>query len=131
MVQRCKARKSACKIVPLTRKKFLANKYPEITTVPYDSYQKECHSGSEKRPCGRGIRRYGGVVNEWLKQNAVLAAIGDKVTDKDYLRIGMGIALGQKNTELQGKFNSALDQIKQDGTYAALYKNGSISNPPR
>jgi arginine transport system substrate-binding protein len=48
--------------------------------------------------------------------------VGDKVTDKDYFIAGLSIVLGQKNAELQGKFNAALYKIKHDGTYAALYK---------
>ncbi|WP_163367532.1 transporter substrate-binding domain-containing protein, partial [Klebsiella aerogenes] len=34
----------------------------------------------------------------------------------------LGIAVRQKNTDLQGKFNAALDKIKQDGTYETIYK---------
>ncbi len=103
-----------------THQKYLADKHPEITTVPYDSYQNaimELKNGRVDAIFGDTT-----VVNEWLKQYAGLAAVGDKVTDKDYFSTGLGIALGQKNTELQGKFNAALDKIKQDGTYAALYK---------
>ncbi|CDG47552.1 arginine ABC transporter substrate-binding protein [Serratia symbiotica] len=103
-----------------THQKYLADKHPEITTVPYDSYQNAILDLKN----GRVDAVFGdtAVINEWLKQNAGLAAVGDKVTDKDYFGTGLGIALGQKNTELQGKFNAALDKIKQDGTYAALYK---------
>ncbi|NIG87928.1 arginine ABC transporter substrate-binding protein [Serratia symbiotica] len=103
-----------------THQKYLADKHPEITTIPYDSYQNAILDLKN----GRVDAVFGdtAVVNEWLKQNAGLAAAGDKVTDKDYFGTGLGIALGQKNTELQGKFNAALDKIKQDGTYAALYK---------
>ena len=103
-----------------THQKYLADKHPEITTVPYDSYQNAILDLKN----GRVDAVFGdtAVVNEWLKQNAGLAAVGDKVTDKDYFGTGLGIALGQKNTELQGKFNAALDKIKQNGTYAALYK---------
>ena len=48
--------------------------------------------------------------------------MGDKVTDKDYFGSGLGIAMRLQNTELQGKFNAALDKIKQDGTYETIYK---------
>ncbi len=56
------------------------------------------------------------------EENAALTAVGDKVTDKDYFGSGLGIAMRLQNTELQGKFNAALDKIKQDGTYETIYK---------
>ncbi|HEI8865617.1 arginine ABC transporter substrate-binding protein [Serratia sp. AKBS12] len=103
-----------------THQKFLTDKHPEITTVPYDSYQNAILDLKN----GRVDAVFGdtAVVNEWLKQNDALAAVGDKVTDKGYFGTGLGIAVRQKNTDLQGKFNAALDKIKQDGTYEAIYK---------
>ena len=103
-----------------THQKYLTDKHPEITTVPYDSYQNAILDLKN----GRVDAVFGdtAVVNEWLKQNDALAAVGAKVTDKDYFGTGLGIAVRQKNTELQGKFNAALDKIKQDGTYETIYK---------
>ena len=75
-----------------THQKFITDKHPEITTVPYDSYQ-----------------------------NAKLAAVGDKVTDKAYFGTGLGIAVRQGNTDLQQKFNAALEKVKKDGTYQTIY----------
>jgi arginine transport system substrate-binding protein len=57
------------------------------------------------------------VVTEWLKANDKLAAVGDKVTDKDYFGTGLASPLRQGNTELQQKFNAALEKVKKDGTY--------------
>ncbi|RJL60866.1 arginine ABC transporter substrate-binding protein, partial [Pectobacterium versatile] len=62
------------------------------------------------------------VVNEWLKQNDALATVGQKVTDKGYFGIGLGIAVRQNNDELLKKFDTALNKIKQDGTYETIYK---------
>ncbi|AUU08754.1 arginine ABC transporter substrate-binding protein [Serratia marcescens] len=103
-----------------THQKYLTDKHPEITTVPYDSYQNAILDLKN----GRVDAVFGdtAVVNEWLKQNDALAAVGTKVTDKGYFGTGLGIAVRQKNTELQGKFNAALDKIKQDGTYETIYK---------
>ncbi|HEJ9095151.1 TPA: arginine ABC transporter substrate-binding protein [Serratia odorifera] len=103
-----------------THQKFLTDKHPEITTVPYDSYQNAILDLKN----GRVDAVFGdtAVVNEWLKQNDALTAVGDKVTDKGYFGTGLGIAVRQKNTDLQGKFNAALDKIKQDGTYETIYK---------
>ena len=82
-----------------THQKFITDKHPEITTVPYDSYQ-----------------------NAKLDlQNGRIDAVGDKVTDKDYFGTGLGIALRQGNTELQQKFNAALEKVKSDGTYQSIY----------
>lgn len=103
-----------------THQKYLTDKHPEITTVPYDSYQNAILDLKN----GRVDAVFGdtAVVNEWLKQNDALTAVGAKVTDKDYFGTGLGIAVRQKNTDLQGKFNAALDKIKQDGTYETIYK---------
>ncbi|MDK6768775.1 transporter substrate-binding domain-containing protein, partial [Klebsiella aerogenes] len=49
------------------------------------------------------------------------APVGDKVTDKDYFGTGLGIAVRQGNTELQQKFNAALEKVKKDGTYQTIY----------
>lgn len=103
-----------------THQQYLADKHPEITTVPYDSYQNAILDLKN----GRIDAVFGdtAVVNEWLKQNAALAVVGSKVTDKSYFGTGLGIAVRQQNSELQGKLNVALDKIKQDSTYETIYK---------
>ncbi len=102
-----------------THQKFINDKHPEITTVPYDSYQ----NAKLDLQNGRIDAVFGdtAVVTEWLKSNDKLAAVGDKVTDKDYFGTGLGIAVRQGNTELQQKFNTALDKVKKDGTYENIY----------
>ncbi|WP_114191946.1 arginine ABC transporter substrate-binding protein [Edaphovirga cremea] len=103
-----------------THQKFLMEKHPEITAVPYDSYQNAVLDLKN----GRLDAVFGdtAVVNEWLKQNANLTAVGDKVTDADYFGTGLGIAVRQNNTELLGKLDAALAKAKQDGTYETIYK---------
>ncbi|WP_312948698.1 arginine ABC transporter substrate-binding protein [Superficieibacter sp.] len=102
-----------------THQKFIMDKHPEITAVPYDSYM----NAKLDLENGRIDAVFGdtAVVTEWLKSNAKLAAVGDKVTDKDYFGIGLGIAVRQGNTDLQQKFNTALEKVKKDGTYQTLY----------
>lgn len=102
-----------------THQKYLTEKHSEITTVPYDSYQNAVLDLKN----GRIDAVFGdtAVVNEWLKQNAALAAVGEKVTDKAYFGTGLGIAVRTGNTDLQTKFNGALDKIKADGTYKTIY----------
>ncbi|QOL14423.1 arginine ABC transporter substrate-binding protein [Dickeya dianthicola] len=103
-----------------THQKFLLDKHKDITVVPYDSYQNAALDLKN----GRLDAVFGdtAVVNEWLKQSPNLASVGDKVTDKDYFGIGLGIAMRQNNDELVKKFNDALNNIKQDGTYQTIYK---------
>lgn len=103
-----------------THQKFIMDKHPEITTVPYDSYM----NAKLDMESGRIDAVFGdtAVVTEWLKADPKLAAIGDKVTDKDYFGTGLGIAVRQGNTDLQAKFNTALEKVKQDGTYKTIYE---------
>ncbi|MNP20977.1 putative ABC transporter arginine-binding protein 2 precursor [compost metagenome] len=64
-----------------THQKFIMDKHPEITTVPYDSYQNarlDLQNGRIDAVFGDNA-----VVTEWLKANDKLAAVGDKVTDKE------------------------------------------------
>ena len=103
-----------------THQKFIMDKHPEITVVPYDSYQ----NAKLDLQNGRIDAVFGdtAVVTEWLKAEPKLAAIGDKVTDKGYFGTGLGIAVRQGNTDLQAKFNSALEKVKKDGTYQTIYE---------
>jgi arginine transport system substrate-binding protein len=102
-----------------THQKFLQEKHPEITAVPYDSYQNAVLDLKN----GRLDAVFGdtAVVNEWLKQNKNLSAVGGKITDSSYFGTGLGIAIRQDNTALLGKMNDALAKVKQDGTYKTLY----------
>ena len=102
-----------------THQKYLTDRHSDITTVPYDSYQNAILDLKN----GRIDAVFGdtAVVNEWLKQNQTLAAVGDKVTDKAYFGTGLGIAVRQGNSALQEKFNAALDKVKADGTYKTIY----------
>jgi arginine transport system substrate-binding protein len=102
-----------------THQKYLMEKHPEITAVPYDSYQNAVLDLKN----GRLDAVFGdtAVVNEWLKQNPNLSSVGEKITDKDYFGIGLGIAVRQNNTDLLKKLNDGLAKVKADGTYQTLY----------
>ncbi|MFG1175327.1 arginine ABC transporter substrate-binding protein [Erwiniaceae bacterium CAU 1747] len=102
-----------------THQKYLSEKQTDVKLVPYDSYQNAILDLKN----GRIDAVFGdtAVVNEWLKQNPNLAPLGEKVTDKAYFGTGLGIAVRQGNTDLQGKFNAALDKVKADGTYKTIY----------
>ena len=92
-----------------THQKYLNDQHADITTVPYDSYQNAVLDLKN----GRIDAVFGdtAVVNEWLKQNA----------DKAYFGTGLGIAVRQGNTDLQAKFDAALEKVKADGTYKTIY----------
>lgn len=103
-----------------THQKYITDKHPEITTVAYDSYQNaklDLQNGRIDAVFGDNA-----VVTEWLKTNDKLVAVGENVTDKAYFGTGLGIAVRQGNTELQQKFNTALEKVKKDGTYDTIYK---------
>ncbi len=50
------------------------------------------------------------------------------MTDPQYFGIGLGIAVRKGNKELLDKMNKALAEVKADGTYDAIHKNGFNSN---
>ncbi|SUB82833.1 Putative ABC transporter arginine-binding protein 2 precursor [Pragia fontium] len=102
-----------------THQKYLLEKHTDIKPVAYDSYQNailDLKSGRINAVFGDTA-----VVAEWLKKNEDLASVGEKVTDNAYFGTGFAIALNQKNTDLRDKMNAALEKIKQDGTYKAIY----------
>ncbi|KGD73527.1 arginine ABC transporter substrate-binding protein [Tatumella morbirosei] len=102
-----------------THQKYLTDKHPEITMVPYDSYQNamlDLQNGRLNAVFGDTA-----VVNEWLKKDPKLGAVGNKVTDKDYFGTGLGIAVRQGNTALQKSLNDGLTAVKADGEYQKIY----------
>ncbi|MDU6411289.1 MAG: arginine ABC transporter substrate-binding protein [Yersiniaceae bacterium] len=101
-----------------THQKYLQEKHPEITTVAYDSYQNAILDLKNGRL--DGVFGDTAVVNEWLKSNPNLAAVGEHVTDPQYFGIGLGIAVRPDNTALLEKLNGALAAIKADGTYKTI-----------
>ena len=101
-----------------THQKYLTDKHPEITTVPYDSYQNAILELKNGRI--DGVFGDTAVVNEWLKSNPGLAPVGEHVTDAQYFGTGLGIAVRPDNQALLARLNAALDAIKADGTYKAI-----------
>ncbi|HHL2730121.1 TPA: arginine ABC transporter substrate-binding protein [Yersinia enterocolitica] len=101
-----------------THQKYLQDKHPEIQTVAYDSYQNAIIDLKNGRI--DGVFGDTAVVNEWLKTNPNLAAVGEHVTDPQYFGTGLGIAVRPDNTALLEKLNKAIDAVKADGTYKAI-----------
>ncbi|MBW5815957.1 arginine ABC transporter substrate-binding protein [Yersinia kristensenii] len=101
-----------------THQKYLQDKHPEIQTVAYDSYQNAIIDLKNGRI--DGVFGDTAVVNEWLKTNPNLAAVGEHVTDPQYFGTGLGIAVRPDNTALLEKLNKAIEAVKADGTYKAI-----------
>lgn len=102
-----------------THQKLITDKHPEITTAPHDSHQ----NAELDLQSGRIDVIFGdiAVITERLKSNPRLVAVDDKVIGKTYFDTGLGIAIHQGNTNLQQKFNAALEKMKEDGTYQTIY----------
>lgn len=102
-----------------THQKYMQEKRPGITIVPYDNYQ----NAELDLKNGRIDAVFGdtAVVNEWLKGNEQLAQLGEKITDANYFGIGLGIAVHKNNDVLVKQFNQALNALKQNGTYDKIY----------
>ena len=101
-----------------THQKYLHDKHPEVKTVAYDSYQNAIIDLKNGRL--DGVFGDTAVVNEWLKTNPQLAAVGEHVTDAQYFGTGLGIAVRPENKALVEKLNTALAAIKADGTYQKI-----------
>lgn len=102
-----------------THQKYMQEKYPNITIVPYDTYQNaelDLKNGRIDAVLGDTA-----VLSEWMKESDQLAQVGDKITDADYFGTGLGIALHKNNDVLVKQLNQALTTLKQNGTYDKIY----------
>ncbi len=92
---------------------------PDVTTVPYNSYQDAFIDMQN----GRIDAVFGdtAVVAEWLKKDDKLAYVGKPVTNPKYFGNGFGIAVNKNNQELLKQLNTALAKIKQDGQYQVIF----------
>lgn len=104
-----------------THQKYIIQQHKEMQAVPYDNYQTAILDLKN----GRIDAVFGdtAVTTEWLKTkgNENLAAVGEKVTDANYFGVGLGIAVRKGNKALLDKLNTALIQVKQDGSYDVIY----------
>lgn len=101
-----------------THQKYLQEKHPEIVTVAYDSYQNAILDMKNGRL--DGVFGDTAVVNQWLKTNGDLAAVGEHVTDKAYFGTGLGIAVRKGNDALRNRLNAALTTLKSNGVLQQL-----------
>ncbi|BGI50848.1 MAG: arginine ABC transporter substrate-binding protein [Arsenophonus endosymbiont of Ceratovacuna japonica] len=105
-----------------THQKYIIQQHKEMKVVPYDNYQLAILDLQN----GRIDAMFGdsAVITKLLKTkgNKNLISINEKITDLNYFGIGLGIAVRKGNKILLDKLNKALIQIKQDGSYDAIYK---------
>lgn len=105
-----------------THQKYISQQHKEMQAVPYDNYQTAILDLQN----GRIDAVFGdtAVTTEWLKTkgNENLAAVGEKITDANYFGVGLGITVRKGNKALLDKLNKAMAQLKQDGTYDAIYQ---------
>ncbi len=109
-----------------THQKYLADKYPETNIVAYSSYQNailDLKSGRLDAVFGDTA-----VSTEWLKSDNTLTTVGSNITDPDYFGTGMAIAVRKNNIELMTKINQAMQTIKDNGKYQAIYDKWFSTN---
>jgi polar amino acid transport system substrate-binding protein len=62
-------------------------------------------------------------ILDWLENSddgACCELIGEPITDPEFVGEGVGIAVRQDDDELREKLNTALADIRADGTYQAI-----------
>lgn len=102
----------------VTHQRYINDKFPQITTVAYASWNDALLDLKSGRL--NAIFADTAVAQEWLKTNPDLRLAGDKVTDAEYFGIGYGLIFRKGNTQLVERFNTALDEITANGTLQKL-----------
>ncbi|MFH0258358.1 lysine/arginine/ornithine ABC transporter substrate-binding protein [Vibrio rumoiensis] len=102
-----------------THQSYLVDQMPGVTAVPYASYQDAFIDMQN----GRIDSVFGdtAVVAEWFKKEDDLAYVGEPITNKQYFGNGFGIAVNKDNQELVDQLNAALEKVKQNGEYKAIF----------
>ena len=101
-----------------THQKYLLEKHPDVIAMAYDSYQNAILDLKNGRL--NGVFGDSAVVNQWLKANDDLSAVGEHITDTEYFSTGLGIAVRKGNATLLKEMNDALAALKADGTWQQI-----------
>lgn len=99
---------------------YVKQVFPDATIVSYDNVDLGCLDLIARRiDTMLGQTLY---MNDWLKKpNAKdLVIAGAPVNDSQYIGEGIGFAMRKSDTDLQTRFNTALDVMLADGTYQKL-----------
>ncbi|EEY45930.1 arginine ABC transporter substrate-binding protein [Vibrio mimicus] len=102
-----------------THQSFLLEQLPDVVAVPYSSYQDAFIDMKN----GRIDSVFGdtAVVAEWFKGDNNLTYVGERVTNAQYFGNGFGIAVNKDNQALVDQLNAALEAVKENGEYAAIF----------
>ena len=99
---------------------YVTHMFPDAVIVYYDNVDLGCLDLIARRiDAMLGQTLY---MNDWLKKpNAKeLVIAGDPVSDSQYIGEGIGFAMRKPDTDLQTRFNTALETMLADGTYQKL-----------
>ncbi len=58
---------------------------------------------------------------EWFKGDNKLEYVGEQVTNPQYFGNGFGIAVNKDNQALLDQLNKALEAVKENDEYAAIF----------
>ncbi|TQQ23983.1 arginine ABC transporter substrate-binding protein [Vibrio cholerae] len=102
-----------------THQSFLLEQRSDVVAVPYSSYQDAFIDMKN----GRIDSVFGdtAVVAEWFKGDNKLEYVGERVTNPQYFGNGFGIAVNKDNQVLLDQLNAALEAVKENGEYAAIF----------
>ncbi|GHX43549.1 arginine ABC transporter periplasmic arginine-binding protein ArtI [Vibrio cholerae] len=102
-----------------THQSFLLEQRSDVVAVPYSSYQDAFIDMKN----GRIDSVFGdtAVVAEWFKGDNKLEYVGERVTNPQYFGNGFGIAVNKDNQALLDQLNAALEAVKENGEYAAIF----------
>ncbi|MCD1224829.1 transporter substrate-binding domain-containing protein [Vibrio cholerae] len=102
-----------------THQSFLLEQRSDVVAVPYSSYQDAFIDMKN----GRIDSVFGdtAVVAEWFKGDNNLEYVGERVTNPQYFGNGFGIAVNKDNQALLDQLNAALEAVKENGEYAAIF----------
>ncbi|EOX4390405.1 transporter substrate-binding domain-containing protein [Vibrio cholerae] len=102
-----------------THQSFLLEQLSDVVAVPYSSYQDAFIDMKN----GRIDSVFGdtAVVAEWFKGDNKLEYVGERVTNPQYFGNGFGIAVNKDNQALLDQLNAALEAVKENGEYAAIF----------
>lgn len=102
-----------------THQKYLMENYPDMKIVSYNSYQNAVLDLRSDRI--DAIFSDAAVSDVWLSLYKNLTIIGQPVSDPDYFGLGLAIAVRKGSFYLVNKFNKALKEMRNDGSYQKIY----------
>lgn len=103
-----------------TQQRYLNTEFPSIDVMNYAQFTIALMDLKNHRIDALFVDN--SVATEMVKENPDYKMLTEKVTDPTYFGQGLGIAVRQGNKVLLDKINGALNTMKEDGSYQAIYK---------